>query len=212
VGVYPTSALAISLSGMRVSLTSSAASSAPHRTSLRSQCQRFCTANDPWRDFPDALSSSNGVVADCLPLQGDNGPRMSLILLEDIPHLHGPDQRQSLISALGHLARSSNAVCVLVHSDSALGDGKSALWLQSVCDLPGSGVMKVNRTAPRLLKKALVRIVGAAGHSISDEALKGVVASADGDIRSAVNALQMCLVRTRPLASRVRTRLRLKSA
>jgi replication-associated recombination protein RarA len=33
-----------------------------------------------------------------------------------------------------------------------------------------------------------------AGHSISDEALGGVVSSADGDIRSAVNALQMCLV------------------
>jgi cell cycle checkpoint protein len=117
----------------------------------------------------------------------------AVILVEDVPHIHSSEQRETIVSALRRICVASRSLCVIVHSDSQQSDTSAAMydWPECIRRLPGVIQIKVNPVAVTFLKKALNRVLECSKLHVDMDTVAAVAASADGDLRSAVNALQM---------------------
>ena len=97
-----------------------------------------------------------------------------------------------LVSAVQRMCVSSRSLCIIVHSDSQSGDGASMLdWPGCLLGLPALSQIKLNPVAVTFIKKALQRVLDLAKLHVDSETVAAVASSADGDVRNAVNALQM---------------------
>lgn len=64
-------------------------------------------------------------------------------------------------------------------------------WPGCLLGLPGLSQIKLNSVAISFVKKALCRVLDLAKLKVDSETVAAIAASADGDMRNAVNALQM---------------------
>jgi len=124
---------------------------------------------------------------------GGEGGSAAVILVEDVPHIHTSEQREVIVSALRRICVASRSLCVIVHSDSQQSDTSAAMydWPECIRRLPGVVQIKVNPVAMTFLKKALNRVLELSRLHVGAETVTAIAASADGDLRNAVNALQM---------------------
>ena len=119
----------------------------------------------------------------------------SLVLVEDVPHLHSAEQREVLVAAMRRIcvaSTSTRALFVIVHSDSTHDGSVGVLdWPGCLFGLPGLSLLKINPVAVTFVKKALARILALVKMNLDAETVTAIATAADGDIRSAINALQM---------------------
>ena len=125
-------------------------------------------------------------------LQASSGSgRTALVLLEDVPHIHSADQRNALVAAVRQICLASRSLCIIVHSDSQHDSFSSLDWPGCLLGLPALSLIKINSVAVTFVKKALNRVLGLAKLHIDSDTVTAIANSADGDLRNAVNALQM---------------------
>ncbi|GBE84471.1 P-loop containing nucleoside triphosphate hydrolase protein [Sparassis crispa] len=155
------------------------------------------------------------------PSQAATGPRRQIILLEDLPNIaHASTQAafHAALEAFAGVPEPGVAPLVLIVSDAGLrgedgedvggawrARGREALDIRSVLPpalLNSSCVTQIgfNPIAPTLLKRALQHLLdthfaaAAVGAPPAKNLLNAVVESANGDIRSAIMALQFACV------------------
>ncbi|KAF4571431.1 Cell cycle checkpoint protein rad17 [Pleurotus pulmonarius] len=159
-----------------------------------------------------------------------NGAEQQVILLEDLPNiLHQDTQAKfhALLESLVDLPRSTPIVMILsdagVRGETGVEEGSS--WRRNTSSavdvrsaipkslLTGPYVTHIafNRIAPTLMRKALhamlsTHFAGSPAAPPSKEALDLIVESVNGDIRSAIMALQFACVVEAPVSKKGRTK------
>ena len=118
--------------------------------------------------------------------------RPALLLVEDVPYIHTAEQREVLVAAVRRVCLASRVLCIIVHSDSQEGgtSGRSD-WPDCLLGLPALALIKINPVAVTFVQKALTRVLALAQLKVESATLSAIAKSADGDVRNAVNALQM---------------------
>ncbi|GIL86706.1 hypothetical protein Vretimale_19803 [Volvox reticuliferus] len=138
-------------------------------------------------------------------------PRPKLLLIEDLPHTHDAERRQRLVAALRDLAATARGPVVLVATEvegqpgisgrsggsgpdggGPMGSSKGLqkdilVALQSA----GATTISFNPVTANNIAKLLMRVAAAEGLELSPAAAVGLAEAADGDVRSALQALQM---------------------
>ncbi|GLI69259.1 hypothetical protein VaNZ11_013841, partial [Volvox africanus] len=141
--------------------------------------------------------------------RGSSAPasRPKLLLIEDLPHTHDAERRQRLVAALRDLAATARCPLVLVATEEGkagssgrsgpgvggtLGSSKG-LQKEILVALQSAGATTIsfNPVTSNNIAKLLMRVAAAEGLELSPPAAVGLAEAADGDVRSALQALQM---------------------
>ncbi|EFJ42812.1 hypothetical protein VOLCADRAFT_107059 [Volvox carteri f. nagariensis] len=141
-------------------------------------------------------------------------PRPKLLLVEDLPHTHDTERRLRLASALRDLAATARGPVVLVATEvegQATGGGErggggggapdgggsmggaKGLHKDILAALQAAGATAIsfNPVTANNIAKLLMRVAAAEGHELMPATAMGLAEAADGDVRSALQALQM---------------------
>ncbi|GLC50834.1 hypothetical protein PLESTB_000437100 [Pleodorina starrii] len=150
------------------------------------------------------------------PTAAAGAPRPKLLLVEDLPHTHDAERRQRLAAALRDLAACARGPVVLVAieaegqaagggggggrggGDGGGGGGGSmggvkGLHKDILAALQSAGAVTIgfNPVTANNIAKLLMRVAAAEGLDLAPAAAVGLAEAADGDVRSALQALQM---------------------
>jgi hypothetical protein len=114
-----------------------------------------------------------------------------MVLVEELPYVHGSHQREAIISQIGAIVASTrrNPLIFICSADPSVPRSLTALTLE-LQNLHGLCVIKFNPISPTQMEKALQRIIKAAGCKFLLRDAKDITNVANGDIRSASNLLQ----------------------
>jgi cell cycle checkpoint protein len=122
---------------------------------------------------------------------GASGMRSkTIVVVEDFPHMHDASHRTRLQDAISELRHRSRFIVVFIVSEDLRCPQWGKFW-RGVGSMQMVVTLNFIKSNASLLKKCVTSILAAERVSLGDEAVKSVVASADGDVRSAINALQM---------------------
>ncbi|KAG2433546.1 hypothetical protein HYH02_012663 [Chlamydomonas schloesseri] len=155
------------------------------------------------RGSQGAVSSGAAVAA--------SPPRPKLLLLEDLPHTHDLERRQRLAAALRDLAACARGPIVLIATEAeggasaggpgsgGGGDGGGSMGgskglhkdLLAALDAAGAHTISFNPVTANNIAKLLLRVAAAEGLELAPAAAVGLAEAADGDVRSALQSLQM---------------------
>eukprot|EP00960_Hanusia_phi_P041883 755192-Hanusia_phi.AAC.4 len=114
-----------------------------------------------------------------------------LILLDEVPYLHLEQQRNRLKAQLLDFFHHAKCLLVVTHTDHQSNERGLSAWPQCIFNLPGVQVIQMNPIAKTFLKKGVERVVSEARARLDKNAIETVVQWADGDMRSAINSLQV---------------------
>ncbi|EKX55449.1 Rad24 DNA damage checkpoint protein [Guillardia theta CCMP2712] len=114
-----------------------------------------------------------------------------LILLDEVPYMHMEHQRSRLRAELVQFFNHVRCLLVVTHTDHQSNERGLAAWPQCIFGLPGVQVIQMNPIAKTFLKKGIERIMSAARVGSEKSVVDSVVQWADGDMRSAINSLQV---------------------
>jgi cell cycle checkpoint protein len=121
------------------------------------------------------------------PLGGERANK--LVLVDELPYLHGERERASFREILERYARIARYPLVVVLTDSV------ALRTRDLLpDERCATTISFNATPRTLMRKALLRVLALAGVALADERVDDIVEQCQGDVRHAVNTLQMMCV------------------
>ncbi|KDQ24539.1 hypothetical protein PLEOSDRAFT_1107465 [Pleurotus ostreatus PC15] len=178
--------------------------------------------------FQNFMSRATSCTSSLFPSTG--GAERQVILLEDLPNiLHQDTQAKfhALLESLVDLPRSTPIVMILSDAGvrSETGDDEGGSWRRNTSSavdvrsaipkslLTGPYVTHIafNRIAPTLMRKALhamlnTHFAGLTAAPPSKEALDLIVESVNGDIRSAIMALQFACVVDAPASKKGRAK------
>lgn len=126
--------------------------------------------------------------------------KQRVLLLDDLPTVHGRESGNQLCHCLHKLALSVQFPTVVVVTNflecGENGQGTSRITAQIQQALESGGALKVmfNPITANAIKKVLTNIATAENCPVSSESLSNIAESSEGDIRHAVNSLQfLCL-------------------
>jgi hypothetical protein len=112
-----------------------------------------------------------------------------LVLVDELPYLHGDRERAVFREILERYARVARYPLVVVLTDSV------ALRTRDLLpDERCATTIAFNTTPRTLMRKALVRVLDLAGVSLPDARIDDIAEQCQGDVRHAVNTLQMMCV------------------
>ncbi|KXZ44240.1 hypothetical protein GPECTOR_70g470 [Gonium pectorale] len=135
-----------------------------------------------------------------------------LLLLEDLPHTHDPERRQRLAASLRDLVACARGPVVLIATEvegpaaggggpggrGGAGDAGSMGGVKglhkdilAVLNAAGALTISFNAITANNIAKLLLRVAAAEGLQLSPAAAVGLAEAADGDVRAALQALQM---------------------
>lgn len=120
-----------------------------------------------------------------------------LLLVEDLP-LSASDilqKRVMLQEIFSNAAKHARHPTVVVISDSEKGIAKSGRLLlgSELLESPCVATIKVPAITNTMMRRRLRDVLAAEGLSVAKDKLEGMVSSASGDIRAALNGLQFCV-------------------
>lgn len=155
------------------------------------------------RDDPEAAPDDAAVLApferwltahaSLMPLAAadeDAVRRGKIALVDELPYLHGERERAQFRAMLERYGRGARFPLVVVLTESV------ALRTRDLvpADERLATTIAFNATPPTLMRKALLRVLGLAGVTLPAERVDTIVEQCQGDVRHAVNALQMLCV------------------
>ncbi|KAK9832070.1 hypothetical protein WJX81_003996 [Elliptochloris bilobata] len=138
--------------------------------------------------------------------QGASVPPQKLVVVDDLPHAAGAEARLRLVSALGELAATARFPVVVVTTEAGGSGAGSDRGSGGVGGFPQGGVAKelaeavaaagavriaFNPLTPAFVAKALARVAEAEGLPLAPEAAKALAERCAGDLRAAMEALQL---------------------
>ncbi|KAL1747170.1 Rad17 cell cycle checkpoint protein-domain-containing protein [Schizophyllum fasciatum] len=128
--------------------------------------------------------------------------RPHIILLEDLPNILHPAVQQSFHESLANLVQPSDAVLppiVIIISDAGLrGTDPDESGAHHGKDMPVDHFPSFNPIAPTLMTRALKSMLAKRSQKLSTDFLDMLVSTSNGDIRSAIMALQFSSITTKP--------------
>lgn len=139
------------------------------------------------------------------PAPGGLRGRPKLIVVDDLPHAAGVDQRQRLAEAVGDLARTTRFPVVLcLTTESSVGGGSDRATGPASAAIPGlpkdlarsleqahPTVISFNPVTAINAAKALRAVLDREGLELPDDQVKAIAEQAGGDLRCALNTLQL---------------------
>jgi len=137
-----------------------------------------------------------------------------LLLVDDLPHAAGPEQRSRLAAALGRLAATSRFATVVVtttgdrsgsagqFASAALGNNHG-LHKELLGSLTNAGVhiISFNPITVRNAAKALKTVAASMGVILDDESAGALAEASSGDLHNAIESLQLHMLGHRYLRS-----------
>jgi cell cycle checkpoint protein len=122
-----------------------------------------------------------------------------LLLIDELPYLHSERERASFRAIIDRFCRSARFPLVIVLTDSVALRTRNLLPTYDNDSVP-LAIIAFNATPPTLMRKALLRVLArAAIADVADSIVDHVTEQCQGDVRHAVNTLQMLCVGLRRL-------------
>lgn len=117
-----------------------------------------------------------------------------LLLIDELPYLHSERERTAFRNIVDRFCRSARFPLVIVLTDSVALRVRNLLPSYDNDALP-LATIAFNATPPTLLRKALLRVLARAGVAdVPDALIDHVAEQCQGDVRHAINTLQMMCV------------------
>ncbi|BDA49102.1 Cell cycle checkpoint protein RAD17 [Coccomyxa sp. Obi] len=169
-----------------------------------------------------STASSEASASQAASQQSQNQPvpqqaRVKLVVIDDLPHTAGAEQRARLAAALGALAAAARfpvVIIVTVSSTQGGPDDRGSAWhglhkeLQAALNVVGVAQISCNPITDNNAAKALQRVAAAEGMPLSKEQALSIAHNAAGDLRSALDMLQLLCTGVQPLPPQSKTRKR----
>lgn len=124
-----------------------------------------------------------------------------LTVIEDLPHVHGAEPLRTLRSLLHQMNRGASPVVLIMTDHGDAGDDKGSKALSRMGGLSKDVLMELREArathisvpalTPTAVSKSLAGIVQTEGLVVDRETLKGIAEKCGGDMRNALQSLQL---------------------